>query len=385
MNVTISVVGRFYAFDLARELHRQGHLERLITTHPTFHAVKFGVPADRVASNWPIEVFSRGFHKLPQKLRDRYDARPYIVEAGDSVAARRIPEGTDLFTGFASSSLFSLHRAKVLGAVALLERSSTHIEHQHQVMLDEYARFGIAHEPLVSPRVVERELREYASADYIVNPAAHVRKTFVDRGFDPARLITIPFGVDVEEFPKGPVNEEGTFRILQVGTVSLRKGIPYLLQAFHELDLPDAELWLVGHMTDEMKPFMKKYDNGRVFYKGTYPQSELFKIYAQGTVKVMASIEEGLALVQPQAMSCGLPLICTTSTGGDEIVRDGVDGFVIAPRDVEALKDRLTLLYEDRSRCAEMGHAAAARVRDAFTWKHYGDKAVAAYQTVLAS
>jgi len=187
-----------------------------------------------------------------------------------------------------------------------------------------------------------------------------------------------------------------------------------LLQAFSELNLPNSELLLIGSINDEIKPFFRKYGvryrgstsqtltsireeveprkikkntrtpkNSKITYIGHIPQRELYKYYSQGSVFAIMSIEEGLAMVQPQAMACGLPVICTTNTGGEDIVRDGKDGFVIPIRDVEKLKEKLVYLYENPEICWKMGESAKQRVSQGFTWDDYGDKIIKLYADIL--
>jgi len=154
------------------------------------------------------------------------------------------------------------------------------------------------------------------------------------------------------------------------------------------------------NLTLEIKPFFKKYQvdyeirnkyestklrkgKSNIKYIGHVPQKELYKYYSQGSVFVIMSIEEGLAMVQPQAMACGLPVICTTNTGGENIVRDGKDGFVIPIRDVEKLKEKLVYLYENPEICRKMGESAKQRVSQGFTWDDYGDKIINIYENIL--
>ena len=87
-------------------------------------------------------------------------------------------------------------------------------------------------------------------------------------------------------------------------------------------------------------------------------------------------------MVQPQAMACGLPLITTTNTGGEDIVRTGVDGFVIPIRDVEAIKEKILFLYENHDARLAMGQAARERVVSGFSWDDYGERIAAVYQRV---
>ena len=88
-------------------------------------------------------------------------------------------------------------------------------------------------------------------------------------------------------------------------------------------------------------------------------------------------------MVQPQAMACGLPVICTANTGGEDIVRDGKDGFVIPIRDVGKLKEKLTYLYENPDVCKQMGQSAKERVSAGFTWDDYGEKIIKEYKRIL--
>ena len=205
--------------------------------------------------------------------------------------------------------------------------------YQRKILEEEYGRLGMRKE-VVHPKVVERELTEYREADFIAIPSQFVKDTFLQQGVAEEKLIHVPFGVDLTHFYPAP-KEDNTFRIIHCGGISIRKGVHYLLQAFAELNLPGAELWLIGSMTDEIKPFLRKWGSPAIRHQGPFPERELHKYYSQGSVFCLASIEEGLAMVQVQAMACGLPVICTTNTGGADIVRDGRDGFILPIRDVD--------------------------------------------------
>ena len=95
------------------------------------------------------------------------------------------------------------------------------------------------------------------------------------------------------------------------------------------------------------------------------------------------SIQEGLALVQVQAMACGLPVIATVNAGAEDIVREGTDGFIIPIRDIEKLKEKLIYLYENPEICRQIGQSAKERVTAGFTWDDYGDKVAENYKKII--
>lgn len=379
MKVTISVGGRFWTFYLAQQLFKMGYLKRLITSYPKFEVKKYGVPLEKVDSIIIKEILLRVWSGLPKFLRDIYNPQFFICDLFDRLASGKITK-SDIFVGLSSFSLHSLRKAKKLGAIVVLERGSSHIIYQNEILKEEYKKFGVKPQ-LAHPKIIEKELKEYEEADYISIPSLFVKRSFIEKGVPENKLIHVPFGVDLSSFKQVPKTDK-VFRVIFAGGMSLRKGVHYLLRAFSELNLPNSELMLIGSLNDEIKPFFKKY-GGKFKWLGHIPQKELYKYYSQGSVFVMPSIEEGLALVQPQAMACGLPVICTTNTGGEDIVRNGIDGFVIPIRDVEALKEKILYLYNNPEICRQMGQSAKERVSIGFTWDDYGNKIISAYQKIL--
>jgi glycosyltransferase involved in cell wall biosynthesis len=89
-------------------------------------------------------------------------------------------------------------------------------------------------------------------------------------------------------------------------------------------------------------------------------------------VLVLPSIEEGLALVQAQAMACECPVIATDATGAEDLFTDGVEGFIVADRDVDALASRMQQLADDSFLRAQMAAAARLRVDSMGGWDEYG-------------
>jgi glycosyltransferase involved in cell wall biosynthesis len=379
MRITISVCGRFHAFNLAQQLLKRGYLRKLITSYPKFEVRKYGIPSEKIDSIVIKEILSRGWAKLPAYIRGKYNPQLFIHGLYDKLASRKV-EKTDIFVGWSSACLNSLRRGKQLGAITVVERGSSHMLYQTQILKEEFANLGLTFNQ-THPKIIEKELQEYEEAHFICVPSRFAKRTFLERGVAESKLLCINYGVDLNEFRQVP-KEDSIFRVIFAGIMSIQKGTHYLLQVFSELKLPNSELLLIGEVRDEMKPFFKRYQ-GSFKWIGVKPQRELYKYYSQGSVFVMPSIQEGLAMVQVQAMACGLPLICTTNTGGEDLISEGKEGFVIPIRDVEALKEKILFFYEDRDRCKQMGEAAKRKVQQSFTWDDYGQRVVEKYAEIL--
>ncbi len=376
-DVQVSVIGRFHAFDLAKTLYQHGVLHSLISTYPMLLTRRFtNFPYKIIYGMWEIEIFTRILWKLfPSKTEDTSKIyQDYFMKKSKKIVSKTY---SDFFIAFAGVSLDAIKEAKKQGRITILERGSAHIVYQKNILEEEHKNYKVEFKDLESGhflKIIERELEEYKEVDYISVPSTFAKNTFIEKGFDENKLIVNPYGVDLSNFKKVS-KDDSIFRVLFVGKLSLQKGSHYLLQAFDELNLDNSEFWHIGAIGSEMKPWIDKHKNKKIKYLGSKPQTELFKYYSQGSVFVLPSIQEGLAMVQLQAMACELPLICSTNTGGDDLItEDGKEGFVIPIRDIESIKEKIMYLYENPELCKEMGKNAAKRVKNGFSWEDYGDR-----------
>lgn len=370
MKVNISVQGRFHAFDLAFQLQRKNVLNLINTSYPKYLTKRWGVEPKHIkSSNVFLEVLMRINAKIKLFSNSKIDSFFKKRQAKSNI---KYLSQCNVFIGWSGSSLEAIIEAKKKGIVTILERGSSHYNFQMEMNRIEFGKTNQKFEPNYT--IWQRELLEYQLADYISIPSSFVKRTFMEQGIAENKLLLNPYGVDLKAF-RQIEKEDKVFRVLYVGKFSFRKGAQYLLQAFSELDLPGIELCHIGAISPEMQPFIDKYQANNIKYFGSKPQNELYKYYSQASVFVLSSVEEGLAMVQAQAMACGLPLICTTNTGGEDLIsKNGEEGFVIPIRDIVALKEKLLYLYENPSLCRQMGEKAKKRVETGFSWDAYGNR-----------
>ena len=186
------------------------------------------------------------------------------------------------------------------------------------------------------------------------------------------KLIQVPYGVDLRRFTPEP-KQDSVFRVLFVGGLSIRKGVHVLLEPAAPLvKAGEFELLLVGAVA-EIEPFMRRYE-GKSRHLGVVPNAELRRVYGQASVFSLLSFEEGLAMVQAEAMACGLPLVVTPNTGSEDIMTDGVHGIMVEPGNVEQIREAFLRLKNDSELRASMAQKALEKSQQNLSWQRYGDE-----------
>lgn len=368
MRVALLSVGRFWLLDLARELTALGHQARLYSLVPPWRTSAHGLP--RRCNRWlaplmPLYALQQAALGTPAESA----SRRALVTAVDAYAARRI-EPCDVLvamSGIAVRSLDEVRRKH--GAVIFLERASRHILSQRRILESMPGRTRQALPP-IPHWMVARELAGYELADRVTVPSQQVEQSFLDRGHGAGRLFRNPFGASTKAFrpTAAPATDPPT--IIMTGTWSLRKGCDVLVEAWRRLN-DGTRLIHVGPVGDAPLPADPAFE-----HVDPVPQPELARYYARAHVFALASREEGLALVQVQALCCGLRLVCTDRTGGADLRRwvDDPAAIRVVPPDAPAalagaLRAALTDLPAPGVRRDSLGERRAE-----LSWRAYAQR-----------
>lgn len=377
MKIWVSVHGRFHAFDLASELYRHNALRGVATTYPGRIARRW-LPAD-------VEIKSAAPLELLRRFRDRFPIGPesdaYIAEHFGRFAARHIPLGADLIVTWSAASLEVIKVAQSQDIPTILERGSTHILHQNKIVRDAYERVGMIHRS-TDQRIIERELAEYEMADRIAVPTHFAAKTFVERGIAPDKILVNPYGATISAGKARRRAQGAITRILFVGGVGPRKGVPTLLDAVSRLSQP-AELVLAGPVEPGMEDLLAGRQRQSVSVLGAVSADRVAEEMADADIFCLPSVEEGLSLALLQALGAGLPVIATAESGAEDVIEQNREGFIIPVHDQAVLSERLELLIGNSSMRDQMALAAKQRVALGFSWSDYGDRAISLYKQLL--
>jgi starch synthase len=397
MKVTIVVGGRWHAFDLAERLNEQGHLYKLITNYPSWYVSKWSIPRSKIITLpftfWLVKaIYKVGGQNLMMRCQ-------WFVHQWFAKRACNYLEGSELIHGWAQWSEPSFQWAKKNGVPTVLERSSSHILEQNKLLTEEYRRHGLKWLP-THEKVIAMELNEYQLSTSIAIPSLFVEKSFIRRGMEVEQLMRNSLGVNLKQFNTteekllSPTKEG--LKIIFAGSMSIRKGIPDLIEGFKKARLFNSQLTLVGGCTKEVERFLDFKDD-RIKIIGHRPQNELPVHYRRAHCFVMPSIEEGMAMVQMQALACGLPLICTTNTGGEDLLRlsegkielkgDGIvefpAGFLLPVNSPDAISSCLKRLATEEGLWENKRDSAIKIAKNNLSWSSYADKNIEHYKYLL--
>lgn len=307
-NIVVNVAssgGRSHMLDLARELIKYGYEVNFYSYVPTSRSLKFGLPKK---NNKSYAWLYAPFHLL-FKITRKADWALYLFHLSFDFLVSLIMKPCDVFIGHSPMHVRSLKKAKSkYKAKVILERGTSHVLEQIKALEKNPALNG---RPVMKKMFIKRDLAGYQLADFISVGSDHVKNTFLKQGFNNNKIFVNNYGVSLNEFGATCLNSEENYDLIFVGQWCYRKGCDLIENLCRDYKY---SLIHVGSVVDIPFPKMSN-----MISFGVVDQKELIKYYSKAKVFLLPSREEGLALVQAQALICGLPILCSKFTGGRDL------------------------------------------------------------------
>ncbi len=292
----------------------------------------------------------------------------------DGIVARKHLEDVPAVYGYEHACLTTFEAQRERGGLCIYDMPICHHSATSRWVGSEFARHpGLVtnyerHRMRLAARRNLRKDKELALADKVVTASHFVAQSLMDVGVPSEKIWVIPSGappVDISQ----RLFDRRRFVFLAAGTLSVRKGTHYLLDAWRRLAPPgNVELWLVGKW--QLPERMRTGLPGKVLIRDTVPRPELYSIFDKANVLVFPTLAEGLALTPLQAMARGLPVITTPNSGCGTFISHGNSGFLIPPCDVDALTLAMHTCLENPTFTEEIGREAA-KTMEAWQWSDY--------------
>jgi glycosyltransferase involved in cell wall biosynthesis len=256
----------------------------------------------------------------------------------------QLSPGQHLLTSYAFVNA-SMKWAREHGGATFLDAGNSHPRSFWNLLSAEQKKWESPHPP-VAPFYNRRCQQSVDFSDYVFAQSPFVRDSFLEQGWDGNRvcLYGLPLSVDWFKPAAGPRPASRPLTLLNTGALCLRKGTPYLLEAFRLIRQrePSAVLRLAQTVRPDVQRILAQnadlpiewcphlrlsVEADRKLYLERFQTSDLF---------VFPTLEEGFSVVVKEAIACGLPVITTKNSGASDVIQSGINGELVPIRDPAA-------------------------------------------------
>lgn len=284
---------------------------------------------------------------------------------------------------YEDGALLTFKKAKETGLRRIYDLPIVYWEKRKELLFEEAERLPVWSKTLCggindSQQKLDRKSKELELAEMIICPSNFVMNSLPESAKGKYKILAT-FGspcasVETEWIRKKHQKiNSGPLRVLFAGSLGQRKGLADLFAAIKLINNKKIELVVMGSLIESMGFYKKQLENFR--YEPVRSHEDVLKLMQTCDIFCLPSIAEGRALVMQEAMSQGLPLIITENTGGSDLIKEGVTGFLVPIRSPYAIAEKLSWLSENKSSIAEMAIAAKNHTAQ-YTWEKYSDTIV---------
>jgi glycosyltransferase involved in cell wall biosynthesis len=329
-----------------------------------------GIPSQKVVSfnrrglAWRAWQHFRRPHMSPEKQANSFIhyGQWFASMVRKRLARLPLDPDHDCFFGFNTNSLETLELLKAKNIFTVVDQIDPGLV-EEEMILEESARWpGWEKIPGRLPEEYWQRLhQEWDLADAILVNSEWSREALVRQGVAGKKIMVVPLAIELGHLNSmQPVHPSGQLKVIWLGSVILRKGIQYLIEAARLLLGENIEFILAGPVGISRQVVDTFPSNVKVI--GRVTRDQLSMIYQQGHVFALPTVSDGFAITQLEAMSHGLPVVVTPNCG--RVVTDGFDGLVVPARDGLALAKALARLNADRELITEMSRNALETVKN---------------------
>lgn len=312
-----------------------------------------------------VQTLSRPLRSLPWRFVSRFGASSLNHRFAKAIDAAAPEQSIAYFWPDPPASLVA--RARDRGLLTVREMINTFRGTAKPILDKAYAAQGLASTHTITDESVARERQELALYDYVFASNAMVEGSLIEAGVKPERIVPTSFGWTPERFASAAASPNTRLTVLFVGTVSVRKGVPQLLAAWKRSGV-DGDLVFAGKVEEALRPLLTREAHSSIRFLDYV--SDMGSLYRSADIFVFPTLEEGGPQVTYEAAGCGLPVI-TSPMGTGRIIKNGVNGLVVEPEDVDGLAHAISRLASSREIRERLGRQAAIDAQQ-FTYEKIG-------------
>ena len=296
-----------------------------------------------------------------------------VAQDFDRQVSKRL-SGTARIYCYEDSALSTFRAAARMGIRRYYELPIMYWQTVRRLLREEAERYPEWEPTLLATRdsnaKLERKSAELQLADLVICPSRQVQESLPSG--TPSLVAEYGCPEPVSERPR---RDNSRLKVLFVGSMTQRKGLADLFSAMKLLNRPDVELIVLGTPLLPLEFYRREYPD--FVYEPVRPNAEVRRLMLECDVLVLPSIVEGRAMVQMEALSCGLPIIVTPNAGAEDLVEEQRTGFLVPIRAPEKLAETIGWIADHKEWVDEVRPAVLERARRS-GWGKYTSKILAA-------
>jgi glycosyltransferase involved in cell wall biosynthesis len=341
----------------------------------------------------PATKAVRSYGAFVHSLQARYDRRkdsPHFAEADRLLSEKAgqvaLARGAPLiaYSYYADAAFRMMEGSGLPRVLFQVHPNGKYLRELFQNEIEKVpeAKSSLMEETEMSPLFAHND-ETYAMADAVICASSFTKHSLAAAG-SKAPAHVVGYGVDLELFSARTVAPAAKpLTIGFVGALSQRKGARYLLGALAALPKGSAKLVLYTRASVD-RELLRGFESVDLEIRGGLSDAQLAADLKQCDLVALPSIAEGFGLVILEAMACGVPVLCTTSTGGADFILHRQNGLLIEPGSASAIEQELVWALSHRDELFAMGQAAR-REAEKHTWAEYRRKFFAAYAASVSA
>ncbi len=346
-------------------------LLKCVSTGTRALATRFNpeIPSERVVSFTPQAALWRARNHLRRQIPNRHTLSEEFNSFGRWLALRvrqhvnrlELDPNRDHFFGFNSNCLETLELLKERRIFTVVDQVDPGLVEENIVLEGSGTLAGLGGDPGANvPGLLGTREGGMGRCQRAACKLELVPRRIGAPGCACSKIIVVPLAIDLNaEHELYPVNSQGPLKVLWLGSINLRKGIQYLVEAARKLERHNVEFLLAGPLGISRQAISSFPANMKLL--GRVTRDQLGSCYRQAHLFVLPTISDGFAITQLEAMAHGLPVITTPNCGN--VVTNGHDGFIVPIRDSVALADAIARMDSNRPLLRAMSSNALITVQ----------------------
>lgn len=307
----------------------------------------------------------------------------------DRIVASKLSKELDILYAYEHVALQSFRRAGALGIQCIYDVPAPEHQYTHAIMHRELEAFPELLKPYdrhiknLEERRTARRREEFERADLVIAASEFTRRSFENSGMYPGKIKIVAYGAPEPH----PLAESGLdpgskdLNLLWAGTFNIRKGAHYLLRAWPR---GQAGMRLSVYGSQRLPEKLLSDLPGTIHFCGPVPHAELCEQYLKADVLIFPTLCDGYGMVVSEALAHGLPVITTRSAGASDLIKHGVNGFLIEAASSEQIQQILEYCRLNREQLRSMRRAAVQSIAN-YGWAAYRQKLRSTVKQALAN